>query len=182
MRRKEDDYRYAPDGTLLVRKREMVRLGGLDVMFAGRELWFPCSGEDPDEQFRRMVFLGWFGYHRFREGSWLVGICYLLTCGCFGVFYLYDLVAMLTDSYFFTKVPYGQREKGIERQAHRIYYRPVEDRRRALILLPVAVAILVAAIYFVYLPLGNTLFTWILTYISNGVTEEGIGRLLWMMQ
>ena len=38
-----------------------------------------------------LTFLGLFGIHRFYMGKWLTGIIYLLTCGIFGIGYLYDL-------------------------------------------------------------------------------------------
>jgi TM2 domain-containing membrane protein YozV len=38
-----------------------------------------------------LTFLGLFGIHRFYMGKWLSGFVYLLTCGIFGLGYLYDL-------------------------------------------------------------------------------------------
>lgn len=182
MEKKTENYRHGPDGTLLVKKLEPLRIGGFDTMLSGREVWFPCSLEDPDRQYRKMVLGGWFGYHKFQEKRWLAGLFYLLTCGCFGVFYLYDLTAMLSGSYFYKRVTYEQGENGIERRMHKIYYGPMEDRKRGLLLLIVAVVLVGAAIFFLYRPLGNVLIAWLSEVISGSVTEEEIGRLLWIMQ
>lgn len=38
-----------------------------------------------------LVFLGLFGVHRMYMGKWITGILYLLTCGIFGLGYIYDL-------------------------------------------------------------------------------------------
>lgn len=67
MEKKTENYRHGPDGTLLVKKIEPLRIGGFDTILSGREVWFPCSQEDPDRQYRKMVLGGWFGYHKFQE-------------------------------------------------------------------------------------------------------------------
>jgi TM2 domain-containing membrane protein YozV len=41
-----------------------------------------------------LTFLGIFGIHRFYMGKWLTGILYLLSCGIFGIGYLYDLCTL----------------------------------------------------------------------------------------
>jgi TM2 domain-containing membrane protein YozV len=38
-----------------------------------------------------LVFLGWFGLHRFYLGKWGTGLLYLVTLALFGLGYLYDL-------------------------------------------------------------------------------------------
>lgn len=179
---KKGNYRYTEDGVLLVRKSESYKIGAFDTMFGNREVWFPCSEADPDHQYMKMVFLGWFGYHKFQERKLLQGVFYLLTCGCFGVFYLYDLIAMLCGNYFFKKGTYEEGDNGIERHMRKIYYGPVESRKRGFLLLFVAVVLTVAVIHCLYQPVGRTLITWFAAYISNGVSEEEIAKLLWMMQ
>jgi TM2 domain-containing membrane protein YozV len=38
-----------------------------------------------------LVYLGYFGFHRFYMGKWLTGLLYLLTFGLFGIGIFYDL-------------------------------------------------------------------------------------------
>ena len=151
--RGNEKYRYAEDGVFLVRKNEAFVWGGLGTMHPDREMWYLCSNEDPDRYFRRMALLGWFGWHRFREGAWVSGIFYLLTCGCFGVFYLSDLLSMLSGKYFYREITYVQGEDRIGRRMRKIYYRPLEDRGRGLLFLVAAVLVLVVAVCFIYLPM-----------------------------
>lgn len=152
---KKGCYRYTEDGALLVRKYRDSAWGGF--VRPGREMWYLCSGEDADRYFRRMVFLGWFGWHRFREGAWASGFFYLLTCGCFGVFYLSDLFSMLAGDYSYKEVAYCQGDEGIARQMRRVYYRPLEDRGRGLLFLAAALFVLAGAVWLLYLPLFGLL-------------------------
>jgi len=41
-----------------------------------------------------LMFLGWFGIHRFYEGKILTGILFALTGGLFGLGYLYDVFSL----------------------------------------------------------------------------------------
>lgn len=168
--RKRENYRYTEDGVLLVRKNGASAWGAFgSVMQPGREMWYLCSDEDSDRYFHRMALLGWFGWHRFKEGAWVSGIFYLLTCGCFGVFFLSDLLSMLSGDYFYRETTYGQGEDGIERRMRKIYYRPLEDRRRGLLFLLAAVLVLAVAVLFLYLPLMG----WLSDLLSLFIRAEG---------
>ena len=41
-----------------------------------------------------LMFLGFFGIHRFYLGKWVTGIIYLLTAGLLGIGWLYDLCTL----------------------------------------------------------------------------------------
>ena len=179
---REEKYRYTEDGILLVRKQETVRVGVYDTGPIGRGLWYRCSGDDPDCHYRRMVLFGWFGWHRFRERSFGAGMFYLLTCGCFGVFYLYDLVSMLTGSYSYREISYREGEAGLERHKSKIYYGPMEDRKKGLLLLPLAAVILAAAVLFLYQPVGRMMLQWSMDALADKVTEENLSGLLRLVQ
>lgn len=178
---REEKYRYTEDGMLLVQKQETAGLGIFDTGPMSRRMWYRCSGDDPDRRYRKMVLLGWFGWHRFMEGSYGAGVFYLLTCGCFGVFYFYDLASMLTGSYFYREISYREGA-GLERQMSKIYYGPLADRKKGLLFLPLAVTILAAAVLLLYQPVGRALLQWSLDILSDKITEENLSGLLRLVQ
>lgn len=175
---REKDYRYTEDGVLLVRKLESEKLGGFDTMFGCKERWYQCSEKDPDSQYFRVVLGGWFGLHKFMEGSLLQGMFYLMTCGCFGVFYLCDLIMFCCGNYFYRKVTYVDEGMGMERRMQKIYYAPLKHRKGAILLLLLAVLILILAVCFVYQPIGKGLIECLATALSSQVTEETASQIL----
>ena len=179
---REKDYRYTEDGVLLVRKLESEKLGGFDTMFGCKEMWYQCSENDPDSQFLKVVLGGWFGLHKFMEGSLLQGLFYLMTCGCFGVFYLCDLITLYCGNYFYRKVTYVDDGMGIERRMQKIYFAPLEHRKRAALLFLLAVVILVLAVCFMYQPIGKGLLEWLAAVVSGQVTEETTDQILRIVQ
>jgi TM2 domain-containing membrane protein YozV len=58
-----------------------------DLMFADGPL-------DYNVAWLLLVFLGFFGVHRFYMGKWLTGLIYLLSGGLLGLGYLYDLCTL----------------------------------------------------------------------------------------
>ena len=132
---RSEDYKYTEDGVLLVRKQEQEKAGALGLLPECRELWFRCSEKNSDWRYLQMVLGGWFGLHKFLKGSFFQGIGYLLSCGCFGVFYLSDLFSMVCGNYCVKKVSYVDKEGEVERRVQKIYYGPLQYRKRAILLL-----------------------------------------------
>ncbi len=168
---RSEDYKYTEDGVLLVRKQEQGKAGALGLLPECRELWFRCSEKNSDWQYLQMVLGGWFGLHKFIEGSLPQGLGYLLTCGCFGVFYLYDLFSMVCGNYCVKKVSYVDRDGEMERKMQKVYYGPLEHKKRAVFIFLLAVVILVLAVWFVYQPIGNGLVGWLAAVVSGNVAE-----------
>ena len=166
-------YKYTDDGQLLVRKTvsEPALPGSYPTE---RKMCFPCSGENPDHHYGIMVLTGWFGYHKFRERCFMQGLFYLLTCGCFGVFYLCDLISMLCGTYCYWETEYLEREGSLERRRKKIYYGPMQHRRRGVFLLLAGVLIVLAAVSFIYQPIGKAFFSWMGTMAAERTAAFGL--------
>jgi TM2 domain-containing membrane protein YozV len=54
------------------------------------DLRFTSGPTDYNVAWILLTFLGLFGIHRMYMGKWLTGILYLVTCGLFGIGYIYD--------------------------------------------------------------------------------------------
>jgi len=175
---KDKNYRYTEDGTLLVRKAESAYKGSVGALFPTMEVWYRCSEKNPDTQYLKMLCGGWFGIHKFMEGSYLQGIFYLLTCGCFGVFYFYDLLMMICGNYFYKEICYMEADIGIERKMERVYYAPLRNKKKACGLLLVAIDILLLAVLFIYQPTGELLIDWLAKAASGAFTEEQLRQLV----
>lgn len=89
--------------------------------FSVREQYFPVADDDPKKFLLFAVFGGLFGLHRFAAGEYLAGAFYLLTCGGFGIFFLFDIIAMLTGSYYVRQVSYEEDADTYRRRVSRIY-------------------------------------------------------------
>lgn len=179
---REENFRMDEDGKRYVKRVEPVHMGILPITMSYREFWFPCSDRDSDAQYLKTVLFGWFGYHRFGEGKWLIGLFYLCTCGCFGVFYLYDLLEMILGNYWYTKVTYEEGEEGIVRQKRKFYYAPLQKKRRAFLLLMMAVLLCLFLIYFLYGPLIQRVLTLCATIIDQGTIGDSIRDSLFHLQ
>lgn len=177
---KQENYRMAEDGTLLVRKTEDVRMGKLPVYLGTRELWFPCIDTDSDRQYLLMAAGGWFGLHKFMEKRYLYGLFYLLTCGCFGVFYLLDLVEMLCGNYRVNRISYDtDNDSGeLKRRRRRFYYGPLRNKKKAAILLFMAFFLTVILVQFLYRPVGIYVIGTISEMIAESVSEGSTDTIL----
>lgn len=171
----DKNYRRTEDGVLLVCKEKAGTFGSLDGM---RQMWYQCSDKDADRQMVLVLIGGWFGLHKFLERSYLQGVFYLFTCGCFGVFYLYDLLQLLVGNYWFKDVEYVQEERGLVRNMHRIYYGPIENKKLAALWMVLAVGILLLVVNFVYQPIGEGVIGWIAKMVSGNVSEEMVEKVI----
>lgn len=108
----------------------------------GQEEYIPVSDIDPDAFYMKTLFFGLFGVHRFSEGRIMYGILYLLTFGFFGVFWLTDLLSILSGNYRLKDGSYLDRPT---------------DMKHALIMLPFGIAIGVGVLVLAYF-VGSHIF------------------------
>ena len=90
--------------------------------YSYRDAYYPVAEDDPKRFLYVTLFLGIFGGHKFMAGEYGKGILYLLTCGGFGVFYVCDVMNILTENYWISQVNYLEEPDGrISRRKLRIY-------------------------------------------------------------
>lgn len=172
MKNQEEKYRVTEDGIPLVKKMESYEFGGISTVLGNRGVWYRCSEKEPGKQFVTMVLGGWFGLHKFLEKKYWHGIFYLLTCGCFGVFYIYDLFAMFVGDYSYKAVTYVEENEGLKRTMRKIYYKPLEDKKKSFLLLLLAMGILFLAILLIYQPMGTFILEGVLSAVIDTVIEQ----------
>lgn len=149
----QEKYRISEDGTMLVKKVASNRIGVMPFVFGTREVWFPCLEANPDRVYIKMMLGGWCGLHKFEEKRWICGFYYLFTCGGFGVFYLFDLMQMFLGNYSVNEICYVETQGEIERQKRKFYYRPLTDKRKAIMLFIAAIFLVVLVTRLIYQPI-----------------------------
>lgn len=80
--------------------------------YSYREDWYPIADDNPDRFFVLTVLGGILGLHKYRAGEITQGLLYTFTFGGFGIFYIFDLLSMLSGTYFVTTTDYTEDEKG----------------------------------------------------------------------
>lgn len=90
--------------------------------YSFRDAYYPVAEDDPKRFLYVTLFLGIFGGHKFMSGEYGKGLLYLLTCGGFGVFYVCDVLNILTENYCISQVNYSEEPDGrLIRRKLRIY-------------------------------------------------------------
>ena len=142
------------DGVLYVYKTVSAGAFGLPVGGGTRRVRFWCMETDGDAFYQLALLGGLFGMHKFAARQYLAGLGYFLSFGMCGIFYLLDLIEILTGNYWHWEVTYifGQG-RDAERKKERIFCRPVNHLRVAVLSLPVAICMAFMGLVFIYLPL-----------------------------
>lgn len=96
--------------------------GRLYVKRAGH--WCPASSDDQDEAFKKTLLFGVFGWYQFHIGKKFSGVLYILTCGLFGIGYIFDVLAFLV---------------GTAKDSDGYYYLPLSDRKKGFLLFLISV-------------------------------------------
>ena len=146
----KNKYRTDGEGNEYILRSDVSGIG------IGDKKWYRLSPDDPNDVLKYTLIGGWFGLHKFKEGDIFNGIIYLLTCGVFGVGYVFDILSLLigTRSYKETILDtngYKFKDK--------IYYKALSNKIVASICLVVSIIL-----SFILL---NTLYKWGYTQIMS---------------
>lgn len=156
----DGNYMIMPDGSMQVKKTITT---GKTVFSDSREFLFPCEDEDGDKAYLVTLLGGWFGLHKFKRGKWGQGLLYLLTCGVGGVFYIYDLIMLLVGNYHDKKVEYNMEFGRITQKKQRIYARPVKNKKKFALTVPIALLLSMVLTTYVYMPA--------MRYVSSAISN-----------
>lgn len=144
-------HRVYPDGHMEVKRTTTQSIAGVSTFLETGESYFPCMDMDGDKFFLLAFLGGWFGLHKFKTGNYLQGLFYLLTCGCCGVFYVFDLIYMLIGGYNYSIVTADRSRGTVDFQKQRFYARPISHQLAALGMIAVAIAISYFLVTHVYM-------------------------------
>ncbi len=163
---KSSSVRYDSDGNKYVKRAVKAAFGS----YAVKDEWYPVATDDPSSFFIMAVLGGWFGLHKFKSRDYLQGLFYLLTCGGFGIFYIFDILQMVTGSYFVVQKNVELDDNAIsERYAkRRVYLDKLGNKALAIGGLLASVVIAFVAYKFAYCNIVSSLGL----SVSNVLTDS----------
>lgn len=116
--------------------------------------WYPASDEDSDEVFMKTCMFGVFGWFQFHTKHYISGLLYLLSCGFFGIGWIFDILHFLI---------------GYAKDADKEYYLPISDKKKGWIslLVCIAAAVVLVMIYMKAFGLFNNGFSKVFTDLAT---------------
>lgn len=116
-----EDNEYTDENGITYRKH-YASVGNGIMSYAFSEVWYPVADDDPVRFFFIVLFGGVFGLHKFKTKEYLQGIFYLLTCGGFGIFYISDIISIVTGNYYVRQINYEDSFDSIIKTKTRAHY------------------------------------------------------------
>lgn len=169
----DENTRIDEDGTLYIQKYETVKILGL---IKGKK-WYRCSEEDPDKIFLLTFLGGWFGLNKFREGKIKTGLFYLITCGCAGIFYVIDLINMITGTKCYEEITYEEDKTGyLKRYKEKVFYKKLTNWKKAIIAIPLSIVISYILMNGVYKNLFFVITDLLSSITSLDIVKENIEK------
>ena len=173
----DENTREDEEGTVYVQKHESYKYIGL---IKGKK-WYRCSDENPNKIFFITLLGGWFGLHKFREGKIKTGLFYLLTCGGCGVFYVMDLIDMITGSRCYDEVTYEEKDGKLERNKEKVYYQKLSNPMIALLLTPIALIISVVILNTLYKAAFDLIMQLLMSLSTRNLSSENAEETMNML-
>lgn len=174
-------YLYYPDGTVKTKRvtTKDISLKGfvtIPTYIEDGEKIYKCMDIDPDKYFYYTLFGGWFGLHKFMSKNILSGILYLLSFGCCGIFWIYDLLSIIMGNYYSTSVEETD-EKDLVNQ--RYYLKPVQNKLKYIIFTVIAGLITFIFVKYFYPKILMDIVNTIITPLSqNQSIQNGVNNLI----
>lgn len=173
-------YLYYSDGTIKT-KRIITKdinfkgIGALSTYIEDGEKIYDCIDTEPDKYFYYTLFGGWFGLHKFMSKNILYGMLYLLTFGCCGVFWIYDLLSIITGNYYITEI----QEINNDLVKEKYYIKPLEHKWKYLIFTLIALVIAVLFVRYCYPGLLQSITSTIAQFLSqNNTVQNSITNIM----
>lgn len=171
-------YRTYPDGRMEVKRAVTKSVAGISTFIETGTVYYPCMDVEGDKFFWLTFLGGCFGIHKFKTGNYLKGLFYLLTCGCCGVFYILDLISILLGGYNYSMINCDRSKGTVEFQRKKYYSRPVQNKKRAILLLIVAVVIAFLLVKFIYIPVIENINVFVASILSETKFADELANVM----
>lgn len=164
-------YKYDDEGNKYVKRGvNSTRLFGIKIptLYVTNDNWYRVNDDDDESKRQLLVtaFGGWFGLHKFMNREFGSGILYLLTCGGFGIFYLFDLISLITGYAYYYNVTYEYDEAGkLHQYKEKVYFSPYSNKVLMWILVGVAIILT--------LVVANTLYSGLFKLLISVLSQSG---------
>lgn len=141
--------------------------------YSYRDDWYPIAEDNSDKFFLFTILGGIVGLHKYRTGEFMQGFLYTLTFGGFGIFYIFDVLAMFSGSYFVTTTDYSEDDRG---KLHQIKSKVFLDKLSSPLIgmagLLISIIIAYISIRFGYMRLLRAINEGISALASNYATQS----------
>ncbi len=111
------------DGIEYVLKDSDITIGPVNTGLIGKKKWYRISEENPQKFLAAATLFGFLGAHKFLEGNFLSGLCYLISFGLMGILPAVDVFLLVTGNYFYREITYEEHAAGLYRKQEKIYLR-----------------------------------------------------------
>lgn len=143
--------RYDEYGNRYKKHTVNVKIWKIPLPLRMKEEWCRIDDRNPVKQLLITVLGGWFGLHKFMEYNIAGGLFYLITgAGC-GIFYILDVISLITGTAHKKEASYYEDERGRTRQVKEtVYYEPVDNIfiKIAAVLVSVLIAFLAVNVFY----------------------------------
>lgn len=137
------------------------------------ETWCPVADDNPNTFFLLTLFGGFIGLHKFKTGQIMQGLFYALTFGGFGIFYISDLLSIITGTYYLKQTTYTDCDDGsVTSSTRRIYIGKPTNVWKSLACTLCGIGVSYLLMTQVYFPVTQSITKEIAISMSNKINSE----------